>query len=117
MIKKLLLGVFFVLFTVVIVAANCNVYVDINVSTDPNAVTQEVWYDQDTGVANNEQMVCQGDMTMTSCDFQIPNPSASDEVWIITKNETGTETYESAHIPVGGLAGSTVITVITNCSE
>jgi hypothetical protein len=96
--------------------AFCDVTVNLNVSTDPNAATQEVYYDPDNTVGSDEILKCSGDMTLTQCLFTISNPTSNDEVYVITKNATGDESYESSHVAVGGIAGSSITTVITNCT-
>ena len=99
------------------VYADCTVTVNLTVSSDPNAALQSVYYDPDNTVADDEFVPagCSGDMALTQCVFAITEPAANDEVYVITTNAGGTESYESAHVAVGGIAGSTVSTVIVNC--
>jgi hypothetical protein len=96
--------------------ADCTVTVNISSSSDPEAATHEVWYDPDNTVGGDEVMQGSGDMTYTQCIFTIPAPAPNDEVWILTKNAGATETFESAHVAVGGIAGSVTSTVIVTCT-
>ena len=114
--KKVLLAVFMVLFFTGMAMADCTVTVNLNVSTDPNAALQEIWYDPDNTVADDEIMQANGDMALTQAVFNITAPAANDEVYVITKNATETESYESPHVAVGGIAGSSVSTVIVECN-
>jgi hypothetical protein len=97
--------------------ADCTVTVTLNVSSDPNAATQEIWYDPDNTVAGNEIIPpgCSGDMTLTGCPFTITAPAPNDEVYVITKNGDGSDAYQSPSMPVGGLVGSVTTTIVTQC--
>ena len=114
--KKLCLVLVMVLMASV-VWADCTVTVNITSSSDPNAATHETWYDPDNTVGADEFIPagCSGDMALTQCVFTIAAPAANDEVWIVTKNATETESYVSPKVQVGGIAGSVTSTVIVQC--
>jgi len=116
--KKLFLAILMAGLMAGIVYADCTVTVDLTVSTDPNAETHYVYYDPDNTVGGDEFIPtgCSGTLSVTQCVFTIAAPLPNDEVWVLTENATGTESYESPHVPVGGIAGSTVSTVIVNCN-
>lgn len=116
--KKVLLAVLMVTFLAGIACADCTVTVNLTVSTDPEAALQNVYYDPDNTVGADEYIPsgCSGDMALTQCVFTVSVPMPNDEVWVVTTNAGATESYESAHVAVGGIAGSSVSTVITNCT-
>jgi len=116
--KKLILAVFIFVFSVGVACADCTVTINLAVSTDPDAALQSVYYDPDNTVGADEFVPsgCSGDMALTQCVFTIPAPMPNDEAWVVTTNAGGTESYESAHISVGGITGSSVSTIITNCT-
>ena len=116
--KKVFLAVLMVLLVAPLAMADCTVTVNLTVSSDPDAALQSVYYDPDNTVGSDEFVPgsCSGDMALTQCVFTISDPAPNDEVWVLTTNAGATESYESAHVAVGGIAGSSVSTVITNCT-
>lgn len=116
--KKVFLTVFIALFFAGMAMADCTVTVNLEVSSDPNAALQKVYYDPDNTIGADEFVPsgCSGDMALTQCMFNISAPAPNDEIWVVTTNSGGTESYESPHVAVGGIAGSSVSTVITNCT-
>ena len=117
--KKLFLAILAMVCMVGVAYADCTVTVNLTVSSDPNAALQSVYYDPDNTVGADEFVPggCSGDMALTQCVFTITAPVPNDEVWVLTTNAAATESYESAHVAVGGIAGSSVSTVITNCTH